>query len=80
MTTYRIVRFYSDYSRPNKTLLTGLTLEQAKAHCQRVDTAGDGWFDGFVREDHTHTWDSTPEKGWHCTTCGQAIAGGSMSD
>ena len=28
----------------------GLTLEEAKEHCQRDDTSGDGWFDAFEEE------------------------------
>jgi hypothetical protein len=30
---------------------TGLTLEEAQAHCQREDTHGDGWFDGYEEEE-----------------------------
>lgn len=26
---------------------TGLTLDEAREHCQREDTRGDGWFDGY---------------------------------
>jgi hypothetical protein len=44
--TYRIVRFYQD-DRPREVIEDDLTLEQAKAHCLRPDTRGEGWFDGF---------------------------------
>lgn len=47
--TYRIIRFFAD-DRPTETIVRGLTLEQAKAHCNRDDSRGNGWFDGFTRE------------------------------
>jgi hypothetical protein len=46
---YRIVRFYRD--GPNEARESGLTLAQAQKHCQREDTHGDGWFDGYEVED-----------------------------
>lgn len=46
---YKIVRFYQD-ERPRVTRARGLTLEQAQAHCQREDTHGPGWFDGYEEE------------------------------
>ena len=48
MTTYKIVRFYQD-DTPNETIVRGLNLDQAQAHCRRDDTHGDGWFDGYDR-------------------------------
>lgn len=50
MTTYKIVRFFRDIDR-RRVIATGLTLEQAQAHCRRDDTHGDGWFDGYDKED-----------------------------
>lgn len=47
--TYRIVRFRRDGD--NEVLVRGLTLEQAQAHCQRDDTKGEGWFDGYTAEE-----------------------------
>lgn len=44
-TLYKIVRFKFD--EPNEVVRTGLTREEAEAHCSREDTRGDGWFDGF---------------------------------
>lgn len=58
MTTYRIRRMYFDSDHPhhNRIIDTGLTLEEAQAHCQREDThekREDGytiWFDGYEEE------------------------------
>ena len=47
--TYKIVRFYRD-GRHRRTIKKGLTLEQAQAHCEREDTAGEGWFDGYTED------------------------------
>ena len=47
--TYCIRRFYQD-DRPAETILTGLTLEEAKAHCSNPETEGEGFFDGFTKE------------------------------
>lgn len=44
---YQIVRFFRDHDR-KKIIKRGLTLEQAQAHCNRDDTKGDGWFDGYT--------------------------------
>lgn len=49
MTTYRITRFYQD-DRDSEVIVRGLTLDQAQAHCQRDDTHGAGWFDGYEEE------------------------------
>lgn len=48
-TTYKITRFYFE-GDGRRTIKTGLTLEEAQAHCQREDTHGDGWFDGYYEE------------------------------
>ena len=47
---YKIIRFFRDDNKPNRVILTGLTLEQAQNHCQDPDTSGDGWFDGYNEE------------------------------
>ncbi len=47
--TYKIVRFtFGSEGRQIKG--TGLTLEQAQAHCERDDTHGKGWFDSYTQE------------------------------
>ena len=43
--TYKIIRFR--FNGNNKVLKTGLTLEQAQAHCNDEKSAGNGWFDGY---------------------------------
>jgi hypothetical protein len=50
METYKVIRFYKDYSRDNKVILTGLSLEEAQEHCRRTDTRNDEWFDGYEEE------------------------------
>jgi len=52
-TRYKIIRFYRDRNKlgyPGRAIRTGLTLEEAQEHCQRDDTAGEGWFDGYTEE------------------------------
>jgi hypothetical protein len=49
-TTYRIVRIYQASHRRPCTIETGLTLEEAQAHCSRPDTRGETWFDGYEQE------------------------------
>jgi hypothetical protein len=47
--TYRIIRFHFDTDHPDhhRVIASGLTLAEAQAHCQRDDTQGEGWFDGY---------------------------------
>lgn len=47
--TFKIVRFYRD-DRPSEDMQTGLTREEAKAHCSSPMSKGEGWFDGFTEE------------------------------
>lgn len=60
--TYRIIRFYRDDEERNRTVIaTGLTLEEAQAHCQDPETSSSSaadpdlshgpWFDGYEEED-----------------------------
>ena len=63
MTTYKIVRMYFDGD--NRVIDTGLTLEQAQAHCRDPETSSRNckepanvahteehgpWFDGYEEE------------------------------
>jgi hypothetical protein len=52
MTTYKIIRFYAPHiDKPNRTVMRGLTLEAAQAHCKDPATRKDGeWFDGYDEE------------------------------
>lgn len=61
--TYRVVRFHEDHAR--QVLMTGLSLEEAQAHCQNPETSSrtatgpeareytrkyGAWFDGYEEE------------------------------
>jgi len=58
MTTYKVKRFHhnADHPEHGKIVKGGLTLEEAREHCQREDTqekAEDGsliWFDAYTKE------------------------------
>lgn len=43
--TYEIRRFR--FQGATETIATGLTLEEAQAHCNDPATHGEGWFDGY---------------------------------
>lgn len=56
--TYQIIRFYAD-DRAREVRETGLTLEDAQAHCQNPETSSRTttsnttsgvWFDGYEHE------------------------------
>lgn len=46
--TYSIIRF--KFKGENEVIKTGVTLEEAQEYCDREDTHGDGWFDGYKEE------------------------------
>lgn len=46
--SYKIVRHH--FKGGKLTIKEGLTLAEAQEHCQREDTHGEGWFDGFEKE------------------------------
>lgn len=63
--TYKIVRMYLNNARSKRTIETGLTLEEAQAHCKRPETSSrtcttsagkrrtrerGPWFDGYTKE------------------------------
>lgn len=56
MTTYKIVRFRRTSNGRPRTILRGLTLEQAQLHCRselthKLDKNGNVvWFDGYTQE------------------------------
>jgi hypothetical protein len=48
MKTYKIIRFY--VNRPARVIKKGLTLKEAKKHCNDPKAAGETFFDGYVEE------------------------------
>lgn len=65
MTTYKIIRMYQRDARKNRVIKTGLSLEEAQAHCQHPETSSSTaklprqlqrtrtmgpWFDGYSKE------------------------------
>ena len=57
--SYKVRRFYADCQHPEhqRVIATGLTLEEAQAHCQDPstretdpETGATVWFDGFDKE------------------------------
>ena len=50
--TYKIVRFFEpQLNHDAMVITTGLTLEQAQAHCKDPSTRVAGeWFDGYAEE------------------------------
>jgi len=53
MNTFKIIRFRKDeegFPVRNRTIKRGLTEKEAQEHCQREDTHGEGWFDGYSKE------------------------------
>lgn len=46
---YKIVRYFQD-DREAEIIVRGLSEAQAKEHCQRDDSRGPGWFDGYTKE------------------------------
>lgn len=47
--TYSVVRFYLD-DKAADILLTGLTMEEAKYECSKTDLSGDGYINGYLKE------------------------------
>ena len=60
---YKIIRMYFDSGIPTRTIKTGLTLEEAQAHCSNPETSSrtckkwtnrkrterlGAWFDGYA--------------------------------
>jgi hypothetical protein len=47
-TTYTIFRYR--FNKEKEEIKTGVTLEEAQAWCQRDDTHGTDWFDGYTED------------------------------
>ncbi|MCX6665971.1 MAG: hypothetical protein NT038_07960 [Euryarchaeota archaeon] len=54
--SYKIIRFYRDENKRQRTIDSGLTLKQAQYHCSletthKKDESGNVlWFDGYTEE------------------------------
>jgi len=49
--TYRIVRFFSARDTPARTIQSGVTYAEARAHCNHPkNCVQDEWFDGYRKE------------------------------
>lgn len=48
MSTYSVHNYYKN-STP-ELVLTGVTLDEARAYCQQSNAKGDGWFAGFLED------------------------------
>lgn len=55
---YRVIRFRESGAR--RTVKAHLTEAEAQAHCNRDDTKGPGWFDGY---DYMRGWKKKIEAG-----------------
>lgn len=47
--TYSIIRY--NFNAENEVIERGVSLEDAQEHCNREDTHGEGWFDGYTEDD-----------------------------
>jgi hypothetical protein len=53
MDTYKVIRMYRDEDIRSEVIKTGLTLEEAQAHCKDRTTRREGeWFDGYEKEEN----------------------------
>lgn len=50
---YRIIRFTHAANGRSQVIKRHLTKFEARTHCQRYDSHGDGWFDAY-REEKKH--------------------------
>ena len=57
--SYQVIRLFK-CGRPPKVIRRKLSLEEARIHCQRPDTRGEGWFDAFR------------QVGFPCDSCGRS--------
>jgi len=48
--TYKIIRFFKDDNIPSRIIREGLTLQEAREHCQDEETRGENFFDGYEEE------------------------------
>lgn len=49
--TYMIIRYRKDEGFAQEIIKKGLTLKEAQEHCQNPETKGDGWLDGYIKEE-----------------------------
>ena len=83
MATYQIIRFFK--GKDNRVIDTGLTLEEAQAHCNDPETSSStatsdeaeylterygAWFDGYTEDDED---EEVEYDGSKCPACGDWI-------
>ncbi len=62
--SYKIIRFYQNEKHPKQVIARGLTLEEAKAHCDDPETCSKtcGEAEGVARTQEYGSWFD----GWSC--------------
>lgn len=62
--TYKIIRFYKDDWDRNIVIETGLTREEAQAHCKDPTTSTEEYFDGYDEEEEPAYDGNTNRSTW----------------
>jgi len=47
---YKVIKFFQDDKKGNKTIAKNLTLDEAKRKCNGIESKGKDWFLGFTKE------------------------------
>jgi hypothetical protein len=76
--SYSVWRHFQEDGKPKQLILSGVTRDEAVAHCSDPSTKGDDWFDGW-EEDAPIAWEKVDE-GWLTGDWDDAPAGHSESE